>query len=77
MPDTTRSSHSGESLQVFGENILRGPLLDTDKATSVVIRGADGTPMFIVAKITDQTWVVSKEDDEDFDEVLGRFGIEK
>lgn len=72
-----KSVHDGESLQVFGKNILKGPLLDTDEATSVVIRGSDGTPMFIIAKIADQTWVVSKEDDEDFDEVLGRFGIEK
>lgn len=72
-----KSVHDGESLQVFGKNILKGPLLDTDEATSVVIRGADGTPMFIIAKIADQTWVVSKEDDEDFEEVLGRFGIEK
>lgn len=72
-----KSIHEGESLQVFGRNILKGPLLDTDEATSVVIRGKDGTPMFVIVKLVEETWAVSKESDEDFNEVLERFGIER
>jgi hypothetical protein len=62
-------------VEVFGRNILRGPLLSSDDATTIVIRKRDGKPMALFARLVDDTWAFGNEGDSDWENVKARFGV--
>lgn len=69
------SEPSRGRVTVFGDSVFQAPLLDTEKARTVVIRDKDGQPVAFMARIVDDTWCFSSKADSDWNDVKIRFGV--
>lgn len=74
-PSKTPDIPSRGRVTVFGDSVFQAPLLDTEKARTVVIRDKDGQPVAFMARIVDDTWCFSSKADSDWNDVKIRFGV--
>lgn len=56
-------------------NTLSGPDFSDDKSNFVVIRDSDGKPIIVVVRLTGDTWGMCNASDNDWQNVLDRYGI--
>lgn len=63
------------SVQVYGKNVLQGPMFETTEAEKVVVRGASGAPAVGIVKVADGRYMVCTRGDPDWVVFCERFGI--
>ena len=72
MTDTTDRGN----VVVYGCDVRRPPLLDSNEAQMIVIKDGFGDPMVVLVRIlTDDTWGMVTKADPDWNNVLVRYGL--
>ena len=66
---------SGGAIRVFGRNALAGPEYESKDSRLVVLYGSDDRPCMIMARMSDETWLVGTCADGDWEAVKSRFGV--
>jgi len=69
------SDYARGNVTVLSDNVFDRPLLDTNKARTVVIRSNRGEPVAFMSRIVDDTWCFANKSDSDWEEAKARFGI--
>ena len=59
---------------VRDDNILHPPLFEGD-AKFVIVRDSNGEPAILLVNLIKDTWGICKKSDNDWEEVLKRFGV--
>ena len=69
------NEHRGR-VTVYPADMRKAPLLDSAEPQSIMIRDEFGDPMlFLTRSLSDDTWGLSSRGDEDFMEVLVKYGF--
>lgn len=62
---------------VYGRNILKPPLCDSDEAQMIVTRDASGAPMMLLFRLAGDEWGLTTPDDKDWGALCIRYGLLK
>lgn len=62
---------------VYGGNIMRPPLCDSDAAQMIVVRDVSGAPMILLFRLAGDEWGLSTPDDGDWAALCIRYGLMK
>lgn len=60
---------------VYGSDVMRPPLCDSEDAKMVVVRNAMGSPVVLLVRLNGDTWGLTTPDDKDWPELCVRFGL--
>lgn len=59
---------------VRDDNVMHPAMFEGD-AKFVIIRDSEGNPAILLVNMVKDTWGISKKTDDDWEEVLKRFGV--
>lgn len=62
---------------VYGRDILRPPLCDSDAAQMVVVRDGAGAPLLLLVRLAGDEWGLTTPDDPDWAALCVRYGLLK
>lgn len=62
-------------VSVYGGDMTRRPLCDSEDAKLVIIRNASGSPTVILARLNGDTWGLVTPEDRDWEAMCVRFGL--
>lgn len=60
---------------VYGKDIMRPPLCDSEDAQMIVARDSAGSPVILLIRFADDTWGLVTPDDKDWAAMCVRFGL--